>query len=415
MDGMLAEMGHFVVDSFCPKKMQINVDKHKINIKCEAIHQLLGVPCGDVTIESMGKMDFLMCFLAVMVECHGQGRCKEKILDKLTGPLAILTLLYVDSIECKGIKMDKNTNPISLWNMSRLKERQKWEIENGGFGKGKFKRLSKVIVDNDEGDIGYSDEIEVLEKVFDVLQKQKNLFDSKFERLFENHPQRQEVLELKAKYDLLMHSTDSIRSGGENEETIEVNRDNYDTKVFNKVIDAWVDVLNYEEKYRSPTLPYRLFCDTDLIHDHYYLIVFELKHTAISVIDNFSDTYPLVHLNNHENYFQKDSAYKVKEIFVKYLEHVKHAKIDELNAMKIKKVKIPWATTSNSLDCAIFVMRHMKKKYMGAKEEFNSGLSTNGPRKNKQLKILRKKYAAHILLSESNKLRDKILIEVLGK
>ncbi|KAI3825221.1 hypothetical protein L1987_06699 [Smallanthus sonchifolius] len=86
-------------------------------------------------------MDFLMCFLVVMVECHGQGRCKEKILDKLTGetdfskinwcayimdsmrscnkrwkrddrsvpfsgPLAILTLLYVDSIDCKGIKMD---------------------------------------------------------------------------------------------------------------------------------------------------------------------------------------------------------------------------------------------------------------------------------------------------------------------
>ncbi|KAI3717763.1 hypothetical protein L1987_69575 [Smallanthus sonchifolius] len=149
-----------------------------------------------------------------------------------------------------------------------------------------------------------------------------------------------------------------------------------------------------------------------LEHDHYYLIVFELKHTAISVIDNFSDAYPLVHLNDHENYFQKDSAYKV--IFVKYLKHVKHAKTDELNATKIKKVKIPWATTSNSLDCAIFVMRHVEK-YTRAKEEFNSGISTNGPRKNKQLKILRKKYAAHILLSESNKLRDKFLIEALGK
>ncbi|KAI3754459.1 hypothetical protein L1987_54243 [Smallanthus sonchifolius] len=232
MDGIPAKMGHFVVDSFCPKKMQINVEKHKIKINCEAILQLLGVPCGDVTIESMGKlkkgdesvrawrtrysgnfmaptefvsnietkededcfnlrMDFLMCFLAVMVECNGQGGCKEKILDKLigetdfnkinwcayildsvkgckkrwksndrnvpfSGPLAILTMLYVDSIECKGIKMDKNTNLISFWNMSRLKERQKWEIENCGFGKGMFKRLSKVIVDEDEGNIGYS-------------------------------------------------------------------------------------------------------------------------------------------------------------------------------------------------------------------------------------------------------------------
>ncbi|KAI3745130.1 hypothetical protein L1987_58232 [Smallanthus sonchifolius] len=73
---------------------KINVEKHKIKIDCANIHQLLGVPCGKIVsnIENAKsedcfnfRMDFLMCFLAVMVECHGQGRCKEKILDKLTG------------------------------------------------------------------------------------------------------------------------------------------------------------------------------------------------------------------------------------------------------------------------------------------------------------------------------------------
>ncbi|KAI3755081.1 hypothetical protein L1987_54874 [Smallanthus sonchifolius] len=679
MDGISAKIGHFVVDSFCPKKMQIIVQKHKIKIDCQAIQQLLGVPCGEVTIESMSKlktrddsviewrnrypinfvaptelasnienaededcfnfrMDFLMCFLAVMLECHGQQRCKENILDKLTsetnfsninwcayiidsmrgckkrwkrndrgvpfsGSLAILTLLYVDSVECKGIKMEKKMNPISFWNMSRLKERQKWEIENGGFGKGKYKRLTKLI--EDEEDSGYSvvDEIEGLEKLLDVLHKQKKLIDNKLGRLLEKHPEREEVLVIKAKYDSLMqtternaeiqaeaadrmtndkiesvledlancsgtnsqsgddektyteqnsednatmineeekgvgelHESDTISLGQgdleeghnlqdtdknleiteemsdeeqgrhriteqenttenvydgphlqskdcDNETSVEqteerslkkmvdgkessvseavtkeeelvweylfkedgmikgkgkvgtddeseiVYRNNYnleiekfrfktlkeDTNVFNKVIDAWGDVLNFEEKYRSPTSPYRLFCDTDLINDHYYLIVFELKHPCISVIDNFSDAYPLVRLSDHEDYFEKDSAYKVKEIFVKYLEHVKHPKTDELNAAKIKKVKIAWATTSNALDCVVFVMRHMEK-YMGAKVEFNTGLSSNGPKKNKQLKILRKKYAAHILLSECNQLRQQIQIEALGK
>ncbi|KAI3755087.1 hypothetical protein L1987_54880 [Smallanthus sonchifolius] len=593
-------------------------------------------------------------------------RCKENILDKLTGetdfsninwcayiidsmrgckkrwkrndrgvpfsgPLGILTLMYVDSVECKGIKMDKKMNPISFWNMSRLKERQKWEIENGGFGKGKYKWLTKLI--EDEEDSGYSvvGEIEGLEKLLDVLHKQKKLIDNKLGRLLEKHPEQEEVLVIKAKYDSLMQTTegnaevqaeaadrmtnDKIESvledlancsgtnsqsgddektdteqnsepvGGydnsasENKEDEEetgdkdvnadivngeekgrprgrsqspryrgrncgkttgegdkqdvektigegakqpsklkkgvwkkmvdgkessvsddesklgkeddgkgkgkvgtddeseiVYRNNYnmeiekfrfktlkeDTKVFNKVIDAWGDVLNFEEKYKSPTSPYRLFCDTNLIfdwmlkdketdwpkrmerfilnmnravcwntslidlraidmvflpmleNDHYYLTVFELKHLGISVIDNFSDAYPLVHLSDHEDYFEKDSAYKVKEIFVKYLEHVKHPKTDELNAAKIKKVKIAWATTSNALDCAVFVMRHMEK-YKGAKAEFNTRLSSNGPKKNKQLKILRKRYAAHILLSECNQLRQQIQIEALGK
>ncbi|KAI3825223.1 hypothetical protein L1987_06701 [Smallanthus sonchifolius] len=102
-----------------------------------------------------------------------------------------------------------------------------------------------------------------------------------------------------------------------------------------------------------------------LEHDHYYLIVLELKHTSISVIDNFSIAYPLVRLNDHDDYFEKDFPYKVDEIFVKYLEHVKHSKTDKMNAAKIKKVKIAWATNSNALDCAMFVMRHMEK-YMGA-------------------------------------------------
>ncbi|KAI3796744.1 hypothetical protein L1987_39427 [Smallanthus sonchifolius] len=96
-------------------KEKMNIGKHKIKINCAIIHQLLGVSCGNVIIESMTKlkirdesvkawrnrypwnfvaptvivskienakdedcfnfrMDFLMCFLAVMVECHGQGR-----------------------------------------------------------------------------------------------------------------------------------------------------------------------------------------------------------------------------------------------------------------------------------------------------------------------------------------------------
>ncbi|KAI3824909.1 hypothetical protein L1987_06382 [Smallanthus sonchifolius] len=135
------------------KENEINVQKHKIKIDCAAIHQLLGVSCGEVTIESMTK-------LKISDESVKSWR------NRYPGNFVASTelLLYVDSVECKGIKMDRKMNPISFWNMSRLKERQKWEIENGGFGKGKYKRFTKLIEDEDEDErnSGYSvvDEIE---------------------------------------------------------------------------------------------------------------------------------------------------------------------------------------------------------------------------------------------------------------
>ncbi|KAI3795341.1 hypothetical protein L1987_37993 [Smallanthus sonchifolius] len=603
-------------------KGKINVGKHKIKIDCAIIHQLLGVLCGKVTIESMTKLKirdksvkawrnrYPGNFMAPTEIVNSMRGCKKrwKRNDRsmpFSGPLVILT----------------------------VEGETKVGIENGGFGKGKYKRLTRLIEDEVEGNSGYSvvDEIEGLEKLLDVFHKQKKLIDNKLERLLEKHPEQEEVPVMKEKYDSLiendhsvgddktdtepqeggndnsgdtyvnvdvenveekdsednagmidedekgpeeLNESDTIGLGhrelgenhtcpdtrveymetttgeggkqdrmepteeikdtialkedenvtgnkgnkelastieyvydgpdfsigltqlesnnedldteqmeernstkkvdgnegfviGEREENVLKKRDkeylftedgmlyklygkkktkqeksderkletdndrkckgnvgiddeieivfsnnfnlevekfrfitlNEDTKVFNKVIDAWSVVLNFEEKYRSPTSPYRLFCDTDLIfdwmlkdketdlpkrmerfilnmkrvvdwnpplmdlrgtdmvllpmieNDHYYLIVFELKHPGISVIDNFSYAYPLVRLNDHEDYFQKDSAYKV----------VKHSKTDVLNAAKIKKDKIAWATTSNALDCAVFVMRHMKK------------------------------------------------------
>ncbi|KAI3807996.1 hypothetical protein L1987_23936 [Smallanthus sonchifolius] len=38
-----------------------------------------------------------------------------------------------------------------------------------------------------------------------------------------------------------------------------------ETKVYNSVIDAWAEVLNYEEKFREPSSSNRLFCGTNVI------------------------------------------------------------------------------------------------------------------------------------------------------
>ncbi|KAL8224288.1 hypothetical protein R6Q57_019763 [Mikania cordata] len=72
--------------------------------------------------------------------------------------------------------------------------------------------------------------------------------------------------------------------------------------------------------------------------------------------------------------------YSPKEIFVRYLERIKHAKTDEIHATKIQKVQIPWATKTNAVDCGVFMMRHMDK-FMGIREQFNRGFSTNSKKK----------------------------------
>ncbi|KAL8227414.1 hypothetical protein R6Q59_000120 [Mikania micrantha] len=119
------------------------------------------------------KMDFLVLLLTVLVECHKNGRVKEGILRYITsqtdfskidwcdyiieclrsckigwvrddnsspfnGPLTILTLIYVEGFECKGISVDKRIHPIEFWNKNRLKIREDWEMKHGGFGRGKI-------------------------------------------------------------------------------------------------------------------------------------------------------------------------------------------------------------------------------------------------------------------------------------
>ncbi|KAL8257632.1 hypothetical protein R6Q59_029673 [Mikania micrantha] len=131
-----------------------------------------------------------------------------------------------------------------------------------------------------------------------------------------------------------------------------------DTEVYNNIIDGWVEVLNFKERFRSSSSPYRLFLHTKIVVDrmlnslestaedrykkfkskiqgsirgnkdlidlkaldmvlfpmmeynHYYLLIFELKHLGICVIDNFDDSVPLVNLKDHDDYFLKDTRTK---------------------------------------------------------------------------------------------------------
>ncbi|PWA60022.1 ulp1 protease family, C-terminal catalytic domain-containing protein [Artemisia annua] len=238
----------------------------------------------------------------------------------------------------------------------------------------------------------------------------------------------------------------------------------YEQWIFSDIIDVWCILLNHKEFRRSNSTQSKLFCNTqvtpasmtneDLSKDqrfenfeesvylaacledeyvanllnmdlvffnilrdsHYYIICFNLKYQKIEIIDNrLSDT-------------EADEGSKFSEIdlitklygklpfvlinsFCDYLKKKNHPKFHIMRLCKPNILKMAWRTRRNENDCGILVMRHMET-YNGQKnEEGNSGLRNEGEGQQGQLKILRRKYAAKILLSDENIHRKKIISE----
>ncbi|KAL8233166.1 hypothetical protein R6Q57_002944 [Mikania cordata] len=150
--------------------MVIRVGGIKIKVNKESLRNLLGLSCEG------RRLNFVMMFITVLVECTKNGRMKEDILryfypgtnfkhfdwcdfiiektkgckagwmpynkrSLFTAPLTIPTLLYVENFECKGIKLDPRKQAISFWTKVVLKRRERLEIRDGGFGKGRLKEL----------------------------------------------------------------------------------------------------------------------------------------------------------------------------------------------------------------------------------------------------------------------------------
>ncbi|PWA35250.1 ulp1 protease family, C-terminal catalytic domain-containing protein [Artemisia annua] len=228
----------------------------------------------------------------------------------------------------------------------------------------------------------------------------------------------------------------------------------YEQWIFSDIIDVWCILLNHKEFRRSNSRQSKLFCNTqvtpasmtneDLSKDqrfenfeesvylaaclvdeyvanllnvdlvffnilrdsHYYIICFNLKYHKIEIIDNrLSDT-------------EADEGSKISEIDLISKLYGKlpfvlknHPKFHIMRFCKPNILKMAWRTRRNESDCGIFVMRHMET-YNGKKvEEWNSGFRNEGEGQKGQLKTLRRKYAAKILLSDENLHRKKIISE----
>ncbi|KAK9074975.1 hypothetical protein SSX86_003294 [Deinandra increscens subsp. villosa] len=128
-------------------------------------------------------------------------RCKDSWVSghkgpRFTGPLALLTLVYVDSITCPGINVERSMSPLKFWTSESLKIREDYEIENGGFGLGE---LRETYVDNegDASDEEMSKGREVTEKKQKEVREKSNLKDhiDGLEELFALMQQHKKVTE----------------------------------------------------------------------------------------------------------------------------------------------------------------------------------------------------------------------------
>ncbi|KAK9053356.1 hypothetical protein SSX86_029989 [Deinandra increscens subsp. villosa] len=202
------------------------------------------------------------------------------------------------------------------------------------------------------------------------------------------------------------------------------------------VITAWARILNYQENSKNKESPRRLFCSPVMLFPtfydagvkkedrythfesnfesvlsaenlnslegidlvfipivfawHYYLMCFNLKTERIELIDNNGD---------------KKRKYgtipkKMKQAFVDYLISIGYKHHEKMKKAQIIRLEMPWRTLNNSIDCGVFVMRHMKT-YFGDSKNWNSGLLKEKDQGH-DLDDLRYKYAVKILTHNMN-------------
>ncbi|KAL4569140.1 hypothetical protein LXL04_024771 [Taraxacum kok-saghyz] len=223
------------------------------------------------------------------------------------------------------------------------------------------------------------------------------------------------------------------------------------SKLHISVIDLWATVLNHEEQRRNRNSPSRFFASctllsnyvldegicvdkrykmfytrmnenllkfhphidfqkTDIVffpivsHDHFYLIVFNLRNCSCVIIDNvFSKDAFYVTYGN--------IPYDLDVLFQLYLDSVKHPKRSQMKRVRPVKFIMSWMTRSNYTDCGIFLMRHMET-YKGEElQDWDVNLKVEDPDTDDQqvqLDDLRRKYVTKILTSDVNKLKPTV-------
>ncbi|CAI9299437.1 unnamed protein product [Lactuca saligna] len=88
-----------------------------------------------VEVDDISKIDWCAYFL-YYVKKSKRRWLPDNPKCYYIGPMLLLLLIYCDEIECKLQKIERKTPLVTMWTVDKLKERQSFEIEAGGYGVG---------------------------------------------------------------------------------------------------------------------------------------------------------------------------------------------------------------------------------------------------------------------------------------
>ncbi|XP_071695838.1 uncharacterized protein [Rutidosis leptorrhynchoides] len=216
------------------------------------------------------------------------------------------------------------------------------------------------------------------------------------------------------------------------------------------VIDAWACILNHEEGLKTHGSKKKVFCDSGVLSNdmlenampyenklatftrnmdnvmsktqmqlievemvfipiikrsHYFLICFNIRKAKIYLIDNMCDG---------DDSLQRYNGIPeiVKKLFLDYLVIRMGTTTNGLGASRVVRLRMPWRTAKNGVDCGVFLMRHMETFPGSGMAGWDAGFAKEDDPQNEQLLGLRHKYLAKILLWEFNSMKHLVVVEV---
>ncbi|KAI3822073.1 hypothetical protein L1987_09654 [Smallanthus sonchifolius] len=221
---------------------------------CEIVTRLLKDSGND---SFFFQVDFLVLFLATMVECYSHGKCKLNVLHYFHGETDIRMIV------------DRSVSALEFWDVDLLQEREAVEIKSGGFGNGKLLGMSVPIVRKSDHMDDPQLRIKKLEEILDVCCSHKTYLEKTIGLLVKENPANLELKGFVSKFESLFKEKpisfkgNNVRVSKHEAECSKMVSGSNSTDINATILDICMEVRkSVTQKQRVGTLNNEYLCET---------------------------------------------------------------------------------------------------------------------------------------------------------